>query len=67
MENNQHSKSGNAAADDREATSFSNSQPGQQLPNGTNPKNFEKDSENRQEQHSVSSKPEKDNETLGTP
>jgi hypothetical protein len=66
MENNQHSKSGNAAANDREATSFSNSQPGQQLPGDKNRDDFDKASANPEE-HSESSKPEKDNETLGTP
>ena len=50
-----------------EATSFSNEQPGQQLP-AENKKNvLDNDSSAGNEQHTESSKPESDNETLGTP
>ena len=68
MEINQHSSSKNSAAADSERTTFTNDQPGQQLPNGNSSNNnADQDLTTENEQHSESSKPENDNETLGTP
>ena len=65
MENNQHSNNENAAGKQTE-TAFANNQPGQQLPT-ENTGRLDNPSSNEKEQHTESSKPENENETLGTP
>ena len=66
MEKNQQKPSGNSPST-REATT-SEGRPGQQLPTGDKNK-LDKSGENSagREQHSESSLPERDEETLGTP
>jgi len=66
MENNQQSGNQNATSGSQ-STSFSNDQPGQQLPTENNRHDLDKPSSESREQHSESSLPEKGNETLGTP
>lgn len=68
MENNQQRQSTNSA-DKHRNESFSNQQPGQQVPNDSEMKNETRFSETStgNEQHSESSKPDAENETLGTP
>jgi hypothetical protein len=66
MENNQHSK-GERNTSGKEATRFTNEQPGQQLPSNRGAEKTNEESINLKEQHSESSMPEKENETLGTP
>ena len=65
MENNQHSNNENAAGKNTE-TAFANNQPGQQLPT-ENTGALDSPSAIGKEEHSESSKPENENETLGTP
>jgi hypothetical protein len=67
MENNQHSSSKNSAAADSDRKTFTNDQPGQQLPTGNSSNDIDQALTTENEQHSESSKPENDNETLGTP
>lgn len=60
--------SGSANADrEREKTDFANRQPGQQLPAQNKGGGAETESPNGPEQHSESSRPQGENETLGTP
>ena len=66
MENNQHSK-GERNTSGKEATEFTNEQPGQQLPGNRDGEKTSSITETKNQQHSESSMPEKDNETLGTP
>ena len=66
MENNQHSSNQNVAGKEA-ASSFANSQPGQQLPPENSGAAMDKSSSTDKEEHSERSLPEKDNETLGTP
>lgn len=68
MENNQQKNSARNASNTN-ATSFSNSQPGQQSPvdNETGDPNRVIESNDNIEQHSDTSQPAHDNETLGTP
>ena len=67
MENNQHSGGQNAASEPSSHKGFSNQQPGQQLPAGTENNRTDDAHPATAEQHSESSKPENENETLGTP
>ena len=64
MENNQqHNVERNTT---QQEPSFSNSQPGQQLPQNNQSDKTTQETTNN-EQHSESSLPQKENETLGTP
>jgi hypothetical protein len=66
MENNQHSK-GERNTSGKEATNFTNEQPGQQLPSNSEMEKMSGPNKPENEHHSESSRPEKENETLGTP
>jgi hypothetical protein len=66
MENNQHSF-GERNTSNKEQESFNNRQPGQQLPADRGAEKMNKETRKQNEQHSESSLPEKENETLGTP
>jgi hypothetical protein len=66
MENNQHSK-GERNTSGEEATNFTNEQPGQQLPSDSEMEKMSGANKPENEYHSESSRPEKENETLGTP
>ena len=68
MENNQQNRGARNTSTKEEATSFSNQQPGQQLPSKNEaPTNTNQKESRSEERHSESSKPEAENETLGTP
>ena len=71
MENNQHMKSANNTSDADASKNFTNDQPGQRLPPEDEKKQAGTSLSNTDvaaaEQHSESSKPEEENETLGTP
>jgi hypothetical protein len=68
MENNQQRKEEGNSSGSREAGSFTNQQAGQQLPTGNKQHGAAKTATSSDsEQHSESSKPERENETLGTP
>jgi oligoendopeptidase F len=67
MENNQQSKKESGTSNNNVAFPFSNQQPGQQLPTENNQNKMDHPSSNNPEQHSESSLPANDNETLGTP
>lgn len=66
MENNQHS-TGERNTSTNEDVSFRNEQPGQQIPAGGGSEKADTKPLTQNEQHSESSLPKKDNETLGTP
>lgn len=66
MEKNQQD-SGAGKEQSQEQHHFSGNQPGQQLPAGTQQEKRETDVSEKKEQHSESSFPQKDGETLGTP
>ncbi|RYZ30882.1 MAG: hypothetical protein EOO10_01215 [Chitinophagaceae bacterium] len=66
MENNQHSIGERNTSTNKE-DSFRNEQPGQQLPSNGRIEKMNTEPLTQNEQHSESSLPEKDNETLGTP
>ena len=67
MEKNQHNNSAENAGQQSEST-FSGSQPGQQLPaNAEQIDNSGKAGQEEKEQHSESSFPRQEGETLGTP
>lgn len=67
MENNQHSSGQSTASETSSNKEFSNQQPGQQLPAAAQSDSNERTQSATTEQHSESSKPENENETLGTP
>jgi hypothetical protein len=71
MENNQHTKSANNTSDADGSTNFTNDQPGQRLPPEDAKKQANTSLPNTNvsaaEQHSESSNPQQENETLGTP
>ena len=67
MENNQQRKEERNSSGNNEATSFDNQQPGQQVTTGKEQGRMNETTESSMEQHSESSKPERENETLGTP
>jgi hypothetical protein len=66
MENNQH-KVGERNTSGEKNDSLNNQQPGQQLPSGRSTDKMNTEDVTLNEQHSESSLPEKENETLGTP
>jgi len=66
MENNQHSNRERNASNSEAEAPFSNEQPGQQLPE-RNRDHMDDPTIAGTEQHSESSIPEDENETLGTP
>jgi hypothetical protein len=67
MENNQQSNSASNASNKQGSTSFSNKQQGLPAEKDRERSNRFDDSTGGTEQHSESSKPEAENETLGTP
>ena len=67
MENNQQRKEGDNSLGNKVTTSFSNQQPGQQVPTDKRREKSDQTVSSRSEQHSESSMPEGENETLGTP
>lgn len=66
MENNQHSV-GERNTSKKEQESFNNQQPGQQVSSSGSTETLNKETVTQNEQHSESSLPERENETLGTP